>query len=84
MPEMAARTFRFSTPERKIPLASSLLQEAQIKIIEKLKNWADKRPMAMKKTIAYYLLLRNTCKNQPAKTHTLVRVFTLNTSGGHW
>jgi hypothetical protein len=28
MPEMAARTFRFSTPERKIPLASSLLQEA--------------------------------------------------------
>lgn len=29
MPEMAARTFRFSTPERKIPLASSLLQEAQ-------------------------------------------------------
>jgi hypothetical protein len=30
MPEMAARTFRFSTPERKIPLASSLLQEAHI------------------------------------------------------
>jgi hypothetical protein len=30
MPEMAARTFRFSTPERKIPLASSLLQEAHV------------------------------------------------------